>query len=49
MNYWMMFWTGALVVAGCSFAVITAIVSVCGYRDLIEMFRRLIAQHEKEK
>jgi hypothetical protein len=49
MNYWMMFWTGALVIAGCSFAVITAIVSVFGYRDLMQMFRRLTAQGGKEK
>lgn len=49
MNYWMMFWTGALVIAACSFAVITAIVSARGYRDLMQMFRRLTAQAGKEK
>jgi len=47
MNYWLVFWTGALVVAGFSFAFITAIVTVKGYSDLIQMFRRLTA-HGKE-
>lgn len=47
MNYWIVFWTGALVIAGCSFAVITVVVSVSGYRDLIRMFRRLKAQGQK--
>lgn len=49
MNYWQTFWTGALVVAGSSFAVITAIVTVRGYRDLMHMFRRLSAQRGKER
>ena len=48
MNFWMIFWTGALVIAGCSFAVITAIVSVRGYRDLMQMFRRLAALRGEE-
>lgn len=48
MNFWKIFWTGALVIAGCSFAVITAIVSVRGYRDLMQMFRRLTALRGKE-
>ena len=48
MNYWQMFWTGALVVAGGAFAVITAIVTVRGYRDLMQMFRRLSLQGGRE-
>jgi hypothetical protein len=47
--YWQAFWTGALVIAACSFAVITAIVTVRGYRDLIQMFRRLTAQAGKDR
>ena len=48
MSYWILFWTGALIIAGCSFAVITVIVSVRGYHDLMKMFRRLTAQGGKE-
>jgi hypothetical protein len=47
-NFWEIFWTAALVIAGCSFAVITAIVSVRGYRDLMQMFRQLTAVRGKE-
>lgn len=49
MRYWQPFWTGALVVAAGSFAVITAIVTVRGYRDLMQMFRDLRAQAEKDR
>jgi hypothetical protein len=38
MNYWEIFWTVALIVAGVSFAAITAIVTVRGYQDLRQMF-----------
>ena len=44
MNYWLIFWTASLVIAGVSFAVITAIVMVKGYKDLRLMFRRLAEQ-----
>ena len=49
MIFWKTFWTGALVIAGCAFAVITAIVGVRGYRDLMQMFRRLTALRGKEE
>ena len=41
MNPWLAFWTVWLVLAAVSFAVITAIVMVKGYRDLRSMFSRL--------
>ena len=34
MNYWLIFWTAWLAIAGVSFAVITGIVMVKGYKDL---------------
>ena len=49
MNGWRIFWTGALLIAGGSFAIITAIVTFLGYRDLREMFRRLTLQGGKER
>ncbi len=50
MNYWRIFWTLWLVIAGLSFAAITVIVSVRGYRDLRNMFSGLAEQrsHENE-
>ena len=44
MKYWQEFWTAALIVAGVSFAGITAIVSVRGYQDLRQMFINLRKQ-----
>lgn len=44
MNYWLVFWTVWLVIAGVSFAAITAIVTVKGYADLRTMFSRLTQQ-----
>ena len=48
MNNWLMFWTAALLVAGLSFAVITAIVTVKGYKDLRNMFSGLAQQRRRE-
>ncbi len=50
MNYWLIFWTVWLVIAGVSFAVITGIVMVKGYSDLRQMFSRLAEQgkHDHE-
>ena len=44
MNNWLNFWTVSLVIAGVSFAVITGIVMVKGYKDLRLMFSRLAEQ-----
>jgi hypothetical protein len=44
MNYWLVFWIVSLVTAGVSFAVITGIVMVKGYKDLRMMFSRLAEQ-----
>ncbi|MFL6275581.1 MAG: hypothetical protein ACJ74G_10245 [Blastocatellia bacterium] len=41
MKYWQMFWTISLIVAGISFAFITVVVTIRGYKDLREMFGRL--------
>lgn len=46
MNYWLTFWTAALLVAGLSFATITGIVTVRGYKDLRTMFNRLTQQRK---
>ncbi len=49
MRYWEIFWTFWLIAAGLSFAVITAIVTVKGYRDLRNMFSGLASQKEQER
>lgn len=41
---WLNFWTVLLVVAGASFAVITAVVTIRGYQDLKDMFSGLRSQ-----
>ena len=48
MNYWLVFWTVWLVIAGVSFAVITGIVMVRGYKDLRLMFSRLAEQRTRD-
>ena len=50
MNYWLIFWTAWLALAGVSFAVITGIVMVKGYKDLRSMFSGLREQrtHDHE-
>lgn len=48
MNHWLAFWTIALVVAGLSFAIITGIVTVKGYKDLRNMFSGLMQQGTKK-
>jgi hypothetical protein len=48
MNAWLAFWTIWLVIAGGSFFVITAIVTVKGYKDLRTMFSRLGEQGTTE-
>ncbi len=49
MSYWELFWTGALIVAASSFAVITVIVTFRGYRDLMQMFQRLTQQGKENE
>ena len=44
---WSLFWTIWLVIAGASFVLITAVVSVLGFRDLKNLFRRLREQDQK--
>jgi hypothetical protein len=38
---WVLFWSVWLIIAAASFAVITAVVTVLGFRDLKNMFRLL--------
>ena len=45
---WVLFWTLWLVVAGASFAFITAIVTILGFRDLRSMFRVLRGEDEAD-
>ena len=47
MESWRLFWTLFLVVSGVSFAFITVVVTVKGFRDLLEMFSRLTEQKEE--
>jgi hypothetical protein len=44
MQYWELFWTVFLLVSGFSFAFITLVVTVKGFRDLLDMFHRLSQQ-----
>jgi hypothetical protein len=48
MRAWGIFWTVWLVISGASFAIITAIVTVLGFRDLKAMFRSLERRPEDE-
>ncbi len=48
MKAWEIFWTVWLVISGTSFALITGIVTVLGFRDLKAMFRSLERQPEDE-
>ena len=41
MSRWLYFWVANLILAGLTFALITAVVIVRGIADLKEMFRRL--------
>ncbi len=46
MESWKIFWTVFLLVSGVSFAFITIVVTVKGFRDLLDMFTRLGEQKE---
>lgn len=48
MKYWQVFWMASLLVAGASFAGITAVVTVRGFRDLSDMFSRLRRQQDED-
>jgi hypothetical protein len=48
MRYWQAFWTASLLVAGASFAGITAVVTVRGFRDLGDLFSRLRRQRDDQ-
>lgn len=45
MNFWLIFWTLMLVVAGGSFAAITLVVTIRGSRDLRQWFATLTRQN----
>jgi hypothetical protein len=47
-NPWLIFWTLMLVVAGGSFAVITLVVTMRGFRDLRQWFATLSRQNADE-
>jgi hypothetical protein len=47
MQYWELFWTAFLLVSGFSFAFITFVVTIKGFRDLLGMFYRL-SQQQRE-
>lgn len=46
---WELFWVVSLVVSGAAFAAITAIVTVRGFGDLREMFRKLREARDSHK
>jgi hypothetical protein len=49
MESWRLFWTVFLIVSGTSFAFITLVVTVKGFRDLLEMFSSLSQQKENRQ
>ena len=49
MGSWLLFWTIFLVVSGASFAFITVVVTVKGFRDLLDMFSGLTEQQEESR
>lgn len=49
MRAWQTFWSISLVVAGGSFTLITVIVTIKGFKDLRELFRRLRHQEDNEQ
>ena len=48
MNFWQLFWTISLLVAGASFAFITLIVTVKGVKDLRQWFSNLSKQNQQQ-
>jgi hypothetical protein len=48
MNAWYFFWMANFVIAGTAFAVIAAIVAVCGLKDLRDMFANLRAEAKRK-
>jgi hypothetical protein len=48
MKYWQIFWMFSLLVAGASFAIITFVVTIKGFKDLRDMLTRLGKQQEKK-
>jgi hypothetical protein len=44
MNYWQLFWTASLIVAGAAFAFITVVVIVKGGPDLRDTLRQIQRQ-----
>jgi hypothetical protein len=46
---WELFWIASLVVSGLAFATITVVVTVRGFGDLREMFRRLREQRDSNQ
>ena len=48
MNLWLWFWTICLLVAGSSFAFITLVVTIKGFKDLRQWFRELTRQIHEE-
>jgi hypothetical protein len=49
MRAWEAFWSVSLLVAGCSFALITIVVALKGFQDLRDLFRRLRHQEDEEE
>jgi len=47
MRAWQIFWAAALLIAGASFAGITAVVAVRGFQDLQLLFRHLRARKDE--
>ncbi len=46
-NSWLLFWTISLLIAGASFAFISVVVAIRGFKDLREMFSRLDQQNDQ--
>jgi len=49
MSFWKIFWTGALLVAGSGFALVTLVVILKGGGDLRAMLRGLAQRHDDDR
>ena len=45
MSGWLVFWTALLLIGGCGYAVLAALITIGGFFNVLEMFRALKASH----
>jgi hypothetical protein len=49
MRFWQVFWTASVLISGVSFAFVTVVVTLRGWKDLREMFARLLEQQQDDE